>query len=99
MARYADTSSSGTKTPYYYPYAFTYRDYVVESFHEDRPLDQFIREQLAADLMGLDEDDATLAALGFIGVSPVFNKTGDFVDDAIDVTTRGLLGMTVSCSR
>ncbi len=99
VARYADTSSSGTKTPYYYPYAFTYRDYVIESFHEDKPFDQFIREQLAADLMGLDEDDPTLAALGFIGVSAVFNKTGDFVDDAVDVTTRGLLGMTVSCAR
>jgi hypothetical protein len=99
VARYADTSSSGTKTPYYYPFAFTYRDYVIDSFHEDKPFDQFVREQLAADLMGLEVDDPTLAALGFIAVSPVFNQTGDFVDDAIDVTTRGLLGLTVSCAR
>jgi len=99
VARYADTSMSGTRTPYYYPFAFTYRDYVVQSFHEDKPFDLFVKEQLAADLMGHSGDDPTLAALGFLSVSPHFNQTGDLYDDMIDVTTRGLLGMTVSCSR
>lgn len=102
VARYADTAGTyrpDTKTPHYYPYAFTYRDYVIEAFNADKPYDQFIREQLAADLMGFPEDAPEMAALGFIGVSPVRNKSGDFIDDAIDATTRGFLGMTVACSR
>lgn len=102
VARYADTAVTyrpDTRTPHYYPYAFTYRDYVVASFHEDKPFDVFVREQLAADLMDLEEGDPRLAALGFLAVSPHRNMSADFVDDLIDVTTRGLLGLTVSCSR
>ncbi|MDF1851643.1 MAG: PSD1 and planctomycete cytochrome C domain-containing protein [Verrucomicrobiales bacterium] len=102
VARYADTASTyraDTKTPHYYPYAFTYRDYVIEAFHTDKPFDEFIREQLAADLLGLKEDAPELAALGFLGVSPHRSMSHDFVDDVIDATTRGLLGMTVSCAR
>lgn len=102
VARYADTATTyraDTKTPHYYPYAFTYRDYVIESFNEDKPFDLFVKEQLAADLLGLEAKDPTLTALGFLGVSPHRNMSADFVDDVIDVTTRGILGMTVSCSR
>ncbi|MEM1441899.1 MAG: PSD1 and planctomycete cytochrome C domain-containing protein [Verrucomicrobiota bacterium] len=102
VARYADTAityRADTKTPHYYPYAFTYRDYVIESFNEDKPYDLFVKEQIAADLMGLEERDPRYAALGFLAVSPYRNMSHDFVDDVIDVTTRGILGMTVSCSR
>jgi hypothetical protein len=102
VARYADTASTyraDTKTPHYYPYAFTYRDYVIDAFNEDKPFDLFVREQLAADLMGVGKDVPELAALGFLGVSPIRNMSHDFIDDAIDATTRGLLGMTVSCAR
>ncbi|MDF1658391.1 MAG: PSD1 and planctomycete cytochrome C domain-containing protein [Verrucomicrobiales bacterium] len=102
VARYADTAityRADTKTPHYYPYAFTYRDYVIDAFNHDKPFDLFVKEQLAADLLGSKEGDPTLAALGFIAVSPYRNMSHDFVDDVIDVTTRGILGMTVSCSR
>jgi len=102
VARYGDTADTyrpDTKTPHYYPYAFTYRDYVIDAFNADKPYDQFIREQLAADLMGVDKRAPELAALGFIGVSPKRNMSPDFVDDVIDATTRGFLGMTVACSR
>ncbi|MDF1823210.1 MAG: PSD1 and planctomycete cytochrome C domain-containing protein [Verrucomicrobiales bacterium] len=102
IARYADTAITyrpDTKTPHYYPYAFTYRDYVIDSFNEDKPFDLFVKEQLAADLFVKGKNDPTLAALGFIAVSPYRNMSHDFVDDVIDVTTRGILGMTVSCSR
>lgn len=102
VARYADTAityRADTKTPHYYPYAFTYRDYVIDAFNEDKPFDLFVKEQLAADLLGGEKDDPALAALGFIAVSPYRNMSHDFVDDVIDVTTRGILGMTVSCSR
>ncbi len=102
VARYADTASSyraDTKTPHYYPYAFTYRDYVIDAFNADKPYDQFIREQLAADLMGLHNRAPELAALGFISISPLLASNDDFADDVIDTTTRGFLGLSVSCAR
>jgi hypothetical protein len=102
VARYADTDSTyraDTKTPHYYPFAFTYRDYVVKAFNEDKPYDLFIREQLAADRLGLGKDAPELAALGFLTIGPHRRNTDDSIDDWIDVTTRGLLGLTVACAR
>ena len=103
VARYADTDSfyrPDTKTPHYFPFAFTYRNYVVDAFNTDKPFDQFVREQLAADLMGLDANAPELAALGFLTVGPHANRNqSETVDDWIDVTTRGLLGLTASCAR
>lgn len=102
VARYADTASTyraDTKTPHYYPYAFTYRDYVIDAFNEDKPFADFVREQLAADLLDRGEGAPELAALGFLGVSPHRSMSQDFIDDAIDTTTRGFLGLTVSCAR
>lgn len=103
VARYADTDSTyrpDTKTPYYFPFAFTYRDYVIESFNADKPFDQFVREQLAADLMGFAADAPELAALGFLAVGPHANRSAaEALDDWIDLTTRGLMGLTVACAR
>ena len=103
VARYADTDSAyrpDTKTPHYFPFAFTYRDYVIRSFNEDKPFDQFVKEQLAADLMGFGDNHAEQAALGFIAVGPHMNRSGaEALDDWIDTTTRGLMGMTVACAR
>lgn len=103
VARYADTDSfyrPDTKTPHYFPFAFTYRDYVIDAFNADKPVDEFIKEQLAADLMNFDANANELAALGFLAVGPHANRSqAESLDDWIDVTTRGLLGLTVSCAR
>ena len=103
VARYADTDSfyrPDTRTPHYFPFAFTYRDYVVEAFNADKPFDQFVREQLAADLLGLGENAPELAALGFFAVGPHANRSQtEALDDWIDVTSRGLLGLTAACAR
>lgn len=103
VARYADTDSAyrpDTKTPHYFPFAFTYRDYVVDSFNDDKPFDRFLTEQIAADLLGLDDDAPELAALGFFGVGPHANRAqAEALDDWIDVTTRGLMGVTAACAR
>lgn len=103
VARYADTDSfyrPDTRTPHYFPFAFTYRDYVVEAFRTDKPYDQFIREQLAADLMGFDKDAPEQAALGFLTVAPHASRnSAEALDDWIDVTTRGLMGLTAACAR
>ena len=103
VARYADTDSAyrpDTRTPHYFPFAFTYRDYVIDSLNSDKPFDQFVKEQLAADLMGFKKDSAELAGLGFMAVGPHANRNQtESLDDWIDTTTRGLMGMSVACAR
>ncbi|HEX4610778.1 MAG TPA: DUF1549 domain-containing protein, partial [Urbifossiella sp.] len=110
VARYAEDHSTGESTcrPPRFPYR--YRDWVIAAFNADVPFDDFIRRQLAADLLpGLQPAD--LAALGFLGLSPVYHKepklseevisgiVADEWDERVDVVTRGFLGLTVACAR
>ena len=103
VVRYADTDNNyrpDTRTPHYYPFAFSYRDYVVRAFNDDKPFDQFLKEQMAADLMGYGPDSPELAALGFYAAGPYATRApAEAIDDWIDVTTRGLMGLTVACAR
>jgi mono/diheme cytochrome c family protein len=100
-ARYADTKGDirANQDVPLYPYAWTYRDYVVRSFNQDKPYNQFVLEQLAADrLQG--GDPSTLAALGFLTLGPRFNDNkNDIINDRIDVVCKGFLGLTVTCAR
>ncbi len=100
VARYGDTKGYAFQQDRRYPYAYTYRDYVIRSFNEDRPYDQFILEQLAADRLPETADDSTrLAAMGFLTVGRRFNDRNNDIDDQIDAVSRGLLGITVACAR
>ncbi|MFH5802954.1 PSD1 and planctomycete cytochrome C domain-containing protein [Alienimonas sp. DA493] len=100
VARYADTRGYVFTESIEYAFAWTYRDYVSESFNEDKPFDQFVTEQLAADLLGLPENAPELAALGFLTLGDRFRNDGILIaDDQVDVTSRGLLGLTVACAR
>ena len=82
------------------PYAYTYRDYVIRAFNEDLPFNQFVQDQLAADLLEPKIPPWRLAALGFLTLGRLFdNNPHDQIDDQIDTTTRGFLGMTVACAR
>lgn len=100
LARYADTQDFFPAQDLRYPFAWTFRDYVTTAFNSDKPYDQFIREQLAADQMNLQKDDPSLAALGFLTVGPRFLKRNDeIINDRIDAVTRGLMGLTVVCAR
>jgi cytochrome c553 len=99
LARYADNKGYVFFEGKEYPWAWTYRDYVIESFNADKPFDRFVIEQLAADLL-CPEDIKAQAALGFLTVGGHFmNNTHDIIDDRIDVVTRGLMGLTVTCAR
>ncbi len=140
VARYSDTKGYVrlNENPRF-PSSWTYRDYVIRAFNDDLPFDQFIVEQLAADLEqnaggqgGGDQrrfaapahqakspqrsggpaleaslshptavaTQSSLAALGFLTLGPRFlNSPHDIIDDRIDVVTRGLLGLTVTCAR
>src|SRR5262249_44883905 len=83
-----------------YPYSYTYRDYVIRAFNEDLPYDQFVTQQLAADQLPLGDDRRPLAAMGFLTLGRRFlNNPHDIIDDRIDVTMRGLQGLTVACAR
>jgi hypothetical protein len=100
VARYADNKGYVFFEEKTFPWAWTYRDYVVRAFNEDKPFDQFVLEQLAADQLEPQSDPRNLAALGFLTVGDHFsNNTHDILDDRIDVVSRGLLGLTVGCAR
>jgi mono/diheme cytochrome c family protein len=103
-ARYADTvggtRNQNRNSDYRYADAWTYRDYVVKAFNDDKPYTDFIVEQLAADLIpGASANDPRLAALGFLTVGERFRNANDVINDRIDVVSKGFLAMTVVCAR
>lgn len=98
IARYADTKGYVFTEERKYPFSYTYRDYVIDAWNRDLPYDQFVLEQLAADQLAGDK--TSLAAMGFLTVGRRFgNNQNDIIDDRIDVVSRGLLGLTVTCAR
>jgi cytochrome c553 len=110
VVRYADTNptSEGSNKPE--PFAFGYRDWIIDALNRDVPYDRFITYQLAADSMGA-EGTEHLAALGFVSLGLTYHKdlnldrdvietlAMDDWDDRVDTLSRGLLGLTVSCAR
>ena len=89
-----------------YPNAYLYRDWVIQAFNDDLPYDQFVRAQLAADLMDEKVRVKMLPGLGFLGLGPWFYDNGaveitkaDERNDRVDAVTRGFLGLTVACAR
>ena len=82
------------------PFAYTYRDYVIRAFNQDKPWNQFIREQLAADQLDLPAHSPDLAAMGLLTLGRLFDANiHDVIDDQIDVVSRGFLGLTTACAR
>ena len=88
--------------------AYRYRDWVIGAFNADMPFDQFVKLQLAGDLLPESVGDPTtrLAGLGFLGLGAEYYKNtaaeqaiADELDDRVDTVTRGFLGLTVSCAR
>jgi hypothetical protein len=100
VARYADTKGYVFNEDKRYPYSYTYRDWVVEALNEDMPYDQFVLRQVAADRLPAVPDNRNLAALGFLTVGRRFlQDQNEIIDDRIDVVSRGLLGLSVTCAR
>ncbi len=106
VARYAEDQAHkvGDNDSLTYPNAYLYRDWVIDALADDMPYDEFIRLQLAADLMDPSDTDSHLA-LGFLGLGPKYYRRNapevmaDEWEDRIDTVTRGLLGLTVACAR
>lgn len=102
VARYADTKDLVLQygRDAVRPYAYTYRDYVIRAFNADLPFDEFVRDQIAADLAEPPVPSWRLAALGFLTLGRMFdNNPHDQIDDQIDTVSRGFLGLTVACAR
>ena len=107
VARYGESTGSSRNVPY--PQAWRYRDYVIDSFNKDKPYDQFIREQIAGDLLPAESDEQReeqLIATGFLalGVKDVNQRfkvrfTMDNIDEQIDTVSRSVLALTASCAR
>ena len=107
LARYTDVTASWLKGT---GQAWHYRDWVVRAINDDRPYDDFVKQQIAADLIP-DHDPRDLAALGFIGLSPTYWKEPRLAPDVIkvvvaeeweeriDAFSRTFLGLTVACAR
>ncbi|MFM8393551.1 MAG: PSD1 and planctomycete cytochrome C domain-containing protein, partial [Acidobacteriota bacterium] len=101
VVRYAD--SGGFEFDIDRPEGWRYRDYVVKSMNDDKPYDQFIREQLAGDEFAPDTSEAMIAT-GFLRLGPDGEDRGerarqDALDDVITTTSLTFMGMTVGCAR
>jgi hypothetical protein len=87
------------------PEAWRYRDYVIKALNEDRPYDQFVREQLAGDeLDAVTDDSLTATAFYRLGVwddEPDDARQAEFdeLDDMVSVTAAAFLGVTLGCAR
>ena len=107
VARFAESVGKTRNFPL--TFAWRYRDYVIDAFNDDMPYDQFVREQLAGDLMpsGTDEDRTRqVIATGFLALGSHDLNEGninqfemDIVGEQIDVVSRSMLGLTVGCAR
>ncbi len=107
VARYGESTGKERNVPY--PNAWRYRDYVYDAFNADKPYDQFIREQIAGDLLPAKNDtekNEHLTATGFlaIGVKGLNERNReqylmDVADEQIDVSTRAVMGLSVACAR
>ena len=101
LSHFADTKGPvGNNAETRYLYAYTYRDYVIRSFNEDLPYDQFLLQQIAADQLPLGDDKRPLAALGFLTLNNRYNnQANDAIDDRIELVCKSTLALTVTCAR
>lgn len=110
VARYGDDDIRGLdpRGRGFMPFdgAWVYRDWVIKSFNDDLSYDQFVKRQLAGDLMSAHPTPEDLKGTGFLGGAPwIWDQAepiqgrADERNERIDAVTRGFLGMTVACAR
>lgn len=108
VARFAD--STGNDEDHRYPYAYKYRDYVVDAFNNDLPYNQFVKEQIAGDLLPAPNGEPLnrrgVIATGFLalGAKAIAQQDKkkmlyDVWDEQLDVMSKAFLGVTLSCAR
>lgn len=107
VARYADSVGKTRNVPF--PYAWRYRNYVIDAFNADKPYDEFLTEQLAGDLIAAGDPESQaehLVATGFLALGSMdLNERDreqfllDRIDDQIDTLGRATMGLTLGCAR
>jgi hypothetical protein len=107
IARFAE--STGKERNLIYPQAWRYRDWVIDALNADKPYDQFLREQIAGDLLAAgdaSERDARIIATGFLALGPKgINERNresyllDIADEQIENVSRAVMGLSVGCAR
>ncbi len=107
VARFAESSGGGRSLMY--PDAWRYRDYVIRSFNQNKRFDQFVREQIAGDLLPFSDDaqrDDQITGAGYLILGAINYEEQDkealrmdVVDEQIDSMGRTFLGMTLGCAR
>lgn len=107
VARYADSNGRDRNVIFYH--AWRYRDYVIASFNADKPYDEFLREQIAGDLMparDAAQRDERLTATAFLALgAKAYEELKpdlywmDVVDEQIETIGRGVMGLSVACAR
>lgn len=109
VARYGD--SNGGDENHAYPLAWRYRDYVILALNGDLPFDEFVREQLAGDLMNMESPDNArqgdrVTATGFLALGTKIlaerdkvKMRADLVDEQIDTIGKSFLALTLGCAR
>jgi hypothetical protein len=105
VVRFAETE--GFEYDRHRPGAWRYRDYVIRSFNEDKPYDQFVREQLAGDELASGQPDLEVA-VGFLRLGPIRRNAGnpkvafsrnEVLTEMTDSIGSVFLGLTVGCAR
>ncbi len=107
VARYADSVGKTRNIPF--PYAWRYRNYVIDSFNHDKPYNEFLSEQIAGDLLkpkSESDREENLIATGFLALGSMdLNERDteqfqlDRIDDQIDTVGRATMGLTLACAR
>jgi hypothetical protein len=106
VVRYADTAGDNSDFPI--PQMYRYRNWVIRAFNEDKPYGDFIREQLAGDLLPWktwEERNEKVVATGYLALARRFgSRVDDYpwhltIEDTIDNLGRTFLGLTINCAR
>jgi len=107
VVRYADSNGSDENFTYYD--AWRFRNYVIDAFQQDKPFNQFVREQIAGDLLPAatpEKRDEQITATGFLVLGPKVigdddkeQLRMDVVDEQIDTVGKAFLGLSLGCAR
>jgi len=106
VVRYADTA--GETADYPVPLAYRYRNYVIDAFNQDKPYDQFVREQFAGDILAANGPPEKYAerivATGYLAIARRFgfdsqNYMHLTIEDTLDTLGKSILGLSVGCAR
>lgn len=106
VVRYADTA--GETADYPVPAAWRYRNYVIDAFNQDKPYDEFLREQIAGDVLARkgprERYSENVTATGFLAISRRFGFDSEnyhhlTIQDTIDTVGQSVLGLSLGCAR